>query len=143
MNYIHEGQIAAGVSRAQVHDYTMYILAGVLVLGFVANALVTPVDRNWFTKDEGAAPVMAVAATSRSDVGRGRLDAKVLLAWLAVGIPIAFGVYQSSEAVRLTAEPSKHPVQTVMGPFASLTSRFHAVCVEVSAISPAPKPPRE
>src|SRR5690349_18840585 len=41
VNYIREAQLAAGVPRAQVYDFTMYILAGLLVFGFIANALVT------------------------------------------------------------------------------------------------------
>jgi MFS family permease len=42
VNYIREAQINAGVPRAQVYDRTMYILAGMLVLGFLANLLVRP-----------------------------------------------------------------------------------------------------
>jgi hypothetical protein len=45
VNYIREAQIAAGVPRQQVYDFTMYILAGLLVLGFIANALVKPLSR--------------------------------------------------------------------------------------------------
>lgn len=102
VNYIREAQIAAGVPRAQVYDYTMYILAGFLVLGFIANALITPVDRKWFMKDEDAAAPVVSAGNGQigsAGVGSGGLDAKVLLAWLAVGVPIAFGVYQTLQSV--------------------------------------------
>ena len=34
VNYIREYQLSIGVPRAQVYDITMYILAGMLVLGF-------------------------------------------------------------------------------------------------------------
>src|SRR2546426_5364223 len=52
VNYIREAQIAAGVPRQQVYDFTMYILAGLLVLGFVANALVKPLPERWFMNDK-------------------------------------------------------------------------------------------
>lgn len=100
VNYIREAQIAAGVPRAQVYDYTMYILAGFLVLSFIANALVKPVDRKWFmTEEDGPVATVATPTGNRSDVGTGGLDVKVLLAWLAVGIPIQFGVYQTLQSV--------------------------------------------
>ena len=47
VNYIREFQIDAGVPRAQVYDFTMYILAGMLVLGLICNLLVRPVDPRW------------------------------------------------------------------------------------------------
>ena len=43
VNYIREAQIKAGVPGDQVYDYTMYILAGFLAAGFVANFMVRPV----------------------------------------------------------------------------------------------------
>src|SRR6202043_862232 len=39
VNYIREAQIAAGVPRDAVYDFTMYILAGMLVLGFICNLI--------------------------------------------------------------------------------------------------------
>src|SRR6202008_1431709 len=36
VNYIREAQLAAGVPREHVYDLAMYVLAGMLVLGFVA-----------------------------------------------------------------------------------------------------------
>src|SRR4030088_1285272 len=48
VNYIREGQIGAGVPRALVYDRTLYILAGMLVLGMICNLLVRPVAARWF-----------------------------------------------------------------------------------------------
>src|SRR4030088_3277789 len=45
VNYIREAQIAAGVPRARVYDFTLYILAGLLVAGFVCNILIRPVAK--------------------------------------------------------------------------------------------------
>jgi len=44
VNYIREYQIAHGVAKANAYSVTMYIMAGLLIAGFVANYLVTPVD---------------------------------------------------------------------------------------------------
>ncbi len=44
VNYIREYQIAQGVPRAQAYNVTMYVMAGLLAIGFVANLLVRAVD---------------------------------------------------------------------------------------------------
>jgi len=49
---IREAQIARGVPAAQAYNTVMYILAGMLVIGFVANLLVQPVaDRHYMTNE--------------------------------------------------------------------------------------------
>ena len=45
VNYIRQYQIAHGVASAASYSTTMYIMAGLLVLGFIANALVHPIDQ--------------------------------------------------------------------------------------------------
>ncbi len=98
VNYIREAQIAAGVPRAQVYDFTMYILAGMLVLGLICNALVRPLADKWFMKPEDVAALQAkgVAATSGGGsygIGKGGLDARAAAFWAFVGIPLAWGVW--------------------------------------------------
>ena len=44
VNYIREYQIAHGVAKANAYSATMYLMAGLLVLGFVANWRVRAVD---------------------------------------------------------------------------------------------------
>jgi len=44
VNYLREYQIGRGVPKAGAYAMTMYIMAGLLVLGLVANASVRPVD---------------------------------------------------------------------------------------------------
>jgi MFS family permease len=99
VNYIREFQINAGVPRAQVYDFTMYILAGMLVVGFICNLMVRPVNPRWYMKDE---EVAALQASSNSTaivqggsygIGRGGLDAAAVVAWLIVGVPILWGVW--------------------------------------------------
>ncbi|WP_374090373.1 OFA family MFS transporter [Methylomicrobium lacus] len=43
VNYIREFQIAQGVAKSDAYNVTMYIMAGVLVIGFICNMLIRPV----------------------------------------------------------------------------------------------------
>jgi MFS family permease len=100
VNYIREFEIAAGVPRDHVYDVTMYVLAGMLVGGFICNWLVKPLADKWFMKPEEVAALQAksagAAAGSASGsfgIDRGGLDAKAGLFWAFVGIPILWGVW--------------------------------------------------
>lgn len=99
VNYIREAQINAGVERALVYDNTMYILAGFLAVGLVANAMVRPLGEKWFMSADEVAALQAKgvqAGEIRSGsfgIGRGRFDLTAALAWAAVGIPLAWGVW--------------------------------------------------
>ncbi|QND52031.1 OFA family MFS transporter [Phyllobacterium sp. 628] len=101
VNYIREFQIKAGVPRAQVYDRTMYILAGMLALGFIANFFVRPLASKWFMSDAEVAALQAKTKTADAGasgsfgIGHGGLDAKAALAWAAVGIPILWGVWMT------------------------------------------------
>src|SRR6185369_11344850 len=56
VNYIREYQISHGVAKADAYSVTMYLMAGLLVLGFIANWLVKPVDpRYHFVAQSGEA----------------------------------------------------------------------------------------
>ena len=46
VNYIREYQISRGVPRAEAYSVTMYLMAGLLLLGFAANAALKPVSRS-------------------------------------------------------------------------------------------------
>jgi len=98
VNYIRQFELEAGVPRNSVYDVTMYVLAAMLVGGFVCNYLVKPLADKWFMKDEEVAALQAqsqAAAATRGSMGIGewRLNATSILAWLAVGLPIAWGVW--------------------------------------------------
>ncbi|TIO05980.1 OFA family MFS transporter [Mesorhizobium sp.] len=99
VNYIREFQLAAGIPSAQVYDFTMYILAGMLALGVLANFFVKPLDDKWFMSDDEVATLQAKTATTQAGhtgsfgIGKGGLDTKAALAWAAVGIPILWGVW--------------------------------------------------
>jgi MFS family permease len=50
VNYIREYRIAHGVPKAEAYSVTMYVMAGLLVIGFIANLLVKPVDPKLYYK---------------------------------------------------------------------------------------------
>jgi MFS family permease len=98
VNYIREFQISAGVPRDSVYDVTLYVLAAMLVAGLVCNWLVKPLADKWFMKDEEVAALQAKSqakAVTAGSMGIGvwRLDATSALAWLAVGIPLCWGIW--------------------------------------------------
>ncbi len=98
VTYIRETQIAAGVPRQNVYDNTMYILAGFLVLGLICNALVRALPASRFMKDSEVAALQArsragAVETGSFGIGAGAFDLTSALAWAAVGIPIAWGVW--------------------------------------------------
>jgi len=96
VNYIREAQLAAGVPRQQVYDFTMYILAGLLVLGFIANTLVNshrPTPKS--LAGIGTNPQSRIANAGRAPATResGAASWKLPLAWAAVGVPLAWGTW--------------------------------------------------
>ncbi|MGQ3032204.1 MAG: MFS transporter, partial [Ferrovibrionaceae bacterium] len=103
VNYIREFQLSAGIPRAQVYDFTMYILAGMLALGVVANFFVRPLADKWFMSDAEVASLQAKTAASQTQqtgsfgIGKGGLDAKAAIAWTAVGVPILWGIWVTLE----------------------------------------------
>ena len=117
---LREYQLASGISREDAYDQTMYILALLLVGGFICNLLVKPVAESLYMTDEEVAaetkttPAAVHAQESTIadfedaveqgkepgiDSGAGTAGAVggtglvVLLAWAAVGIPLAWGVW--------------------------------------------------
>ena len=98
VNYIREFELQAGVPRDSVYDVTMYVLAAMLVGGLVCNYLIKPLAEKWFMKDEEVAAFQArtqanEAITGSMGIGAWRLDTTSVLAWIAVGVPIAWGVW--------------------------------------------------
>jgi len=99
VNYTHDTLKAAGVAPAHLYDKTMYILAGLLVAGLLANLLIRPVNPKWHMSDDDLAAARALAAqhkaatTGSFGIGRGGLDVTAVLAWAVALIPICWGVW--------------------------------------------------
>jgi MFS family permease len=52
VNYIREYNITHGVPKAQAYNITMYIMAGLFVIGFIANALIKAVHHRFHMRPE-------------------------------------------------------------------------------------------
>ena len=63
VNYIREYNVTHGVPNAQAYNTTMYIMAGLLVIGFICNFLVKAVDARFHMKPEGE-PALDIAASA-------------------------------------------------------------------------------
>jgi MFS family permease len=104
VGYIRDAQLAAGIERALVYDRTMYILAGLLVVGLICNFLIHPVAAKWFMKDADVAALQAKTASANAGpsgsfgIGKGGFDARALLFWAFVGLPLAWGVYMTLQS---------------------------------------------
>ncbi len=101
VNYIREYQLAHGVARADVYSITMYILAGLLLVGALCNWLVKPVaEKHHMSEEEAAEEKKAADDTHQhfvSDVtalgGEVVHSWKVFAAWAIVWIPLAWGIW--------------------------------------------------
>ncbi|MEI9901314.1 MAG: OFA family MFS transporter [Hyphomicrobium sp.] len=104
VNYMHDTRQAAGIAPDQIYGPIFYTLAGLLVVGFIANLLVRPVDHKWHMSEADLATEQAklkstatAQATGSFGIGMGGLDAKAALFWLLVGIPLGWGVWNTVE----------------------------------------------
>jgi MFS family permease len=61
VNYIREYQIQHGVPAAQAYNVTMFLMAGLLVVGFFCNLAVRPVAERHYMGEDGLAPARAPA----------------------------------------------------------------------------------
>ena len=72
VNSIADSQTDAGKSGAALYELSLYIMVGVLVVGFIANLLVRPVAERYHLSQEGKAAERAEEKRRRSRVGAGQ-----------------------------------------------------------------------
>ncbi|MBM3908258.1 MAG: OFA family MFS transporter [Gemmatimonadetes bacterium] len=99
VNYIREFQVSRGVPKEAAYNVTLYVLAGLLLVGFICNLLVRPVDRKHFMTDAELAeerkalranqPDHVVVSTKPSMLSW----AKVAVGWTLVGMPLSWGLF--------------------------------------------------
>ena len=95
VNYMREYQLSTGMAREQVYNQTMYILVGMLVVGLICNLLVRPLDEKWFMTPEELAEEKRLAHERASRHEMHGSPVVVVAAWLAVGLPLAWGIYRT------------------------------------------------
>ena len=108
VNYMREYQLGMGIPREQVYNQTMYILVGMLVIGLICNLLVRPLNDKLFMNAEELAEEKRLAhdkavsnEVHRADGGGADTVPTfvVVLAWVAVGLPLCWGIYRTTLSV--------------------------------------------
>ncbi len=70
VNYIREYNITHGVPKAQAYNVTMYIMAGLLVIGFGCNLLVKAVHHRFHMRPEGDSALVTAAEAGAAVAAR-------------------------------------------------------------------------
>jgi MFS family permease len=101
VNYIRQYQIDHGVAKAAAYNITMYIMAGLLLVGLLCNLLVKPVDARYHMQPDTDARGMPAqtrvqaSATAAGSAPTPTSSLSVFLAWALVGVPLLWGVYET------------------------------------------------
>ncbi len=99
VNYMHDIRLEQKVPFDQIYEPIFYVLAAMLVVGLIANLMVRPVaDRYFMSAEELAHEKQLAHEKSVKDTLQGEGQATksnpaiAWVAWLAVGIPLAYGI---------------------------------------------------
>lgn len=107
VNYMHDTGLEAGVPFDKIYGPIFLTLAGLLVIGFIANLLVKPVADKYYMTDaeleaeHKLAHDQSIAASSGGKAAQVEIVAKpqhpvlTALAWAMVLIPISYGVWST------------------------------------------------
>ena len=102
ISYLREYQLAIGIPPDQAYNSSFKILALLLVLGFVLNLLIRPVNKKYHMSSEELKAEQNIAASQKKEVLKVSATTNVSiqnillpLAWLVVGIPIAWGIFNA------------------------------------------------
>jgi MFS family permease len=95
---LRQVQLDEGVAKNLVYDRTLYIMAFLLFIGLICNLLIKPVNEKHYMSEEQLAREKALQREDRTvaaaeTAARGGFGPLGLVAWLAVGIPFAIGLY--------------------------------------------------
>ncbi|MFA6178645.1 MAG: OFA family MFS transporter [Candidatus Methylopumilus sp.] len=101
VNYMHDVRLEAGVPFDQVYASIFYVLAGMMVVGFIANLLVRPVADKYFmspaelAEEKRIAHEKTVVTTEDASAAGGGNKPLAIVMWLLVLIPISFGIWST------------------------------------------------
>lgn len=103
VNYLRDYQLDHGVPASEAYNVIMYVLAGLLVLGFVCNLLVKPVaEKHYMTdaeleKERKLAHEKSMQSSERNGVSANAKSSAtlVIVAWALVAIPISYGIWST------------------------------------------------
>jgi MFS family permease len=103
VNYMHDTRLEAGVPYDQIYAPIMLVLAGMMVIGFIANMLIKPVADKDFMNDKELAAVRSaghekvVAKNATASAVTEKHSVVMLLAWAAVLVPIIYGIWSTAQ----------------------------------------------
>lgn len=108
VNYMHDTRLEAKVPFDQIYAPIFLVLAGLLVVGFIANFLVKPVAEKYYMTDaeleaehklaHEKSEVANVSASSVNDTSQtGSSTMLVVLVWALVLIPITYGIWSTMQ----------------------------------------------
>lgn len=102
VNYMHDTRLEAGVPYDKIYGPIMLVLAGMMVIGFVANMLIKPLDDKDFMTDAELEAVRSaghekVASKASSNAAAEKHSLILLAAWTTVMIPIAYGIWSTAQ----------------------------------------------
>ncbi|HZP08586.1 OFA family MFS transporter [Methyloceanibacter sp.] len=66
VNYMHDSRKAEGIAPDQIYHPIFYVLAGLLVAGFICNLLIRPLAAKWFMKPEEVEALQTKSARDRA-----------------------------------------------------------------------------
>lgn len=100
VNYMHDTRLESGVAFDQIYAPIFLVISILLVIGFIANFLIKPVDESKTMTDEELANVRKLGhETSLQDLKAEPETATqggsviAVLAWAAVVLPISYGIW--------------------------------------------------
>jgi MFS family permease len=109
VNYMHDVRFNSGIPYDQIYGPILMVLACLLVVGFIANALIKPVDAKFHMTDDELAFEQKLAheksntnphaknpsaSVSSTEIVKGS-PLWLAIAWMLVLVPIAYGIWST------------------------------------------------
>jgi MFS family permease len=103
VNYLRDYQLDHGVPPSEAYNVIMYVLATLLLLGFVCNLLVKPVADKHYMTDAELEAERKLAHEKSVKLNGDKVESQrsenhpllVFIAWTLVAIPISYGIYST------------------------------------------------
>jgi MFS family permease len=104
VNYLHDTRQEAHVPVDQIYGSIFYVLAAMLVVGFIANLLVKPVSADRFMSEAELAEAKRQAHEKAASTQAGSESGNalelagtgwVILGWLMISVPLAYGIWMT------------------------------------------------
>ncbi|WP_036300320.1 OFA family MFS transporter [Methylotenera sp. L2L1] len=103
VNYLRDYQLDHGVPASEAYNVIMYVLAALLLLGFVCNLLVRPVAEKHYMTDAELEAERKLAHEKSVKLNSDKVESQqsenhpllVFVAWSLVAIPISYGIYST------------------------------------------------